>query len=276
MERKSREPREPREPKEPRERLDTFQRNMQMGELAHEQIFPGILMVPRFAQKVLSIDPAAMLEQLQAKYPVCGEEDTIVRNVVQWVDGDNVALKYRGRVLRRCKMWLQRGATASVGYRRYRYTGWQWKVLPATVDVAMCPEVSGMATLYDDFCDGGGVPRANHYIVTAYEDGQHSIGWHFDKPDSIDPDSIITVVKLGATGRPFALRRLGETEPFFNQVLEPGTAVIMTMQANLATQHSVPEVPEAGRSGSIVFRTITESYTEDQVAAELAARGVAF
>ena len=50
----------------------------------------------------------------------------------------------------------------------------------------------------------------------------------------------------------------------------------MTMEANLATQHAVPEVESAGPSGSIVFRTITESYTEGQVAAKLAAMGVAF
>ena len=84
------------------------------------------------------------------------------------------------------------------------------------------------------------------------------------------------MVKLGAHGRPFALRRVGETQPFFNETLAPGTAVVMTMAANLATQHSVPEVADAGPSGSIVFRTITESYTEAQVQAELAARGVAF
>lgn len=200
------------------------------------EIFPGIFVVPSFAQTILGIDPSTTLAHLQANYPVRGEGDAIVRDVVQWVDGDNVALKYRGRVLRRCKIWLQRGASAAVGFLRYRYTGWQWKVLPATVDVAMYPEVAPMADTYDAWCDANGVVRANHYIVTAYEDGHHSIGWHFDKPDSIDAQSLITVVKLGAHGRPFALRRIGETQPFFDEVLAPGTAVIMTMHANLATQ----------------------------------------
>ena len=92
----------------------------------------------------------------------------------------------------------------------------------------------------------------------------------------VAPQSLITVVKLGNHGRPFSLRRLGETMPFFHEVLAPGTAVIMTMAANLATQHSVPEVENAGPSGSIVFRTITESFTEEQVEAELIKRGVAF
>ena len=32
----------------------------------------------------------------------------------------------------------------------------------------------------------------------------------------------------------------------------------MTLQANLLAQHAVPVVDQAGPSGSIVFRTITE------------------
>ena len=47
--------------------------------------------------------------------------------------------------------------------------------------------------------------------------------------------------------------------PFFDEVLEPGTAVIMTLDANLRTQHGVPEVDDSGPSGSLVFRTITET-----------------
>lgn len=243
---------------------------------ASPQVFPGVTVVPNFAQTRLDIDPAAIYTELQANYPIRGEGDTIMRNTIQWVDGDNAALHYRGNALRRCKMWFQRGATSTVGYLRYSYTGWQWRVLPATVDVGTCPELAPIADKYDAWCDANGHLRANHYIVTAYEDGRHSIGWHSDKPKSIDPNSVITVVKLGAHGRPFALRRVGETKPFFNEVLAPGTAVVMTMAANLATQHSVPEVADAGPSGSIVFRTITESYTEAQVQAELTARGVAF
>ena len=47
-------------------------------------------------------------------------------------------------------------------------------------------------------------------------------------------------------------------KPFVDKVLDTGTAVIMTLEANLVTQHGVPEVDHAGPSGSLVFRTITE------------------
>ena len=166
---------------------------------------------------------------------------------------------------------------------------------------------------YDSWVQQQGYPDANHYIITEYSDGDHHIGYHYDKPKSIHQNSLITVVKTGAHGRPFQLRdratvtndrgedletlktrqrqELREqkaadaaaveglkeqhkealeslkkkqakaqdsAEPFFDKVLEPGTAVIMTVGANLRTQHGVPETPESGPSGSIVFRTITE------------------
>ncbi len=91
----------------------------------------------------------------------------------------------------------------------------------------------------------------------------------------------------GSHGRPFQLRmrlfprRLpGEDEdafkkreekaqqqerPFYDHILAPGTAVIMTLEANLLTQHSVPVLDEAGPSGSIVFRTITEVVKPQQL-----------
>jgi len=118
-----------------------------------------------------------------------------------------------------------------------------------------------------------GRPRANHYIITKYEDGQHNIGFHSDKAKDIDPESLITVVKTGSHGRPFELCFPGqEKSPFFSRVLAPGTAVIMTVKANLLTKHGVPVVEESGPSGSIVFRTIKTLVPLDKASKELRKR----
>ena len=177
-------------------------------------------------------------------------------------------------------MWAQTGDPREVGYTKYYYTGWQTDILPATFDAATCPELAPPADKYDEWVATVGYPSANHYIVTRYADGAHSIGYHFDKDQSIAPSSLITVVKTGECGRRFQLRHRvkpeqspGETDEdykvrcdkaqaremaFFDKVLAPGTAVIMTLEANLLTQHGVPEVPECGPSGSWVARTIVE------------------
>lgn len=216
-----------------------------------------IWVVPNFAKDALGIGDAGTLQDALEKYPTRSEDDLIVPGVCQWVGGENAALKYRGNTLKRSKIWLQRGDPWTTGWVRYSYTGWQWRVLPATCDVARCAELQPVADRYDEWCARVGYPSANHYIVTRYADGQHSIGWHFDKPTSIEPGSLITVVKTGHYARPFELRRRvdgaaqAKEPPFFSQILAPGTAVVMTLEANLATQHAVPEVESAGPSGSV-------------------------
>jgi hypothetical protein len=257
---------------------------MNKEQLEPYRVAPGLdlFVVPRFAQDVLGIaDPKALLGELE-RYPSVGADEHIVPNAVQWVTGDNRALKYRGNVLKRGKIWLQRGDPAQHGYLRYGYTGWQWNILPATADVARCKEVEPIANAYDAWAGKLGAKPANHFIVTKYKDGEHSIGYHFDKPQDIAASdaaglSLITVVKIGECARPFAVREVapkGEKEraPFFCKALEPGTAVIMSLEANLLTQHAVPPVAEAGPSGSIVFRTIATRIDERAAAMELRKR----
>ena len=239
-----------------------------------------IWVIPGFAQDVLGCDPTALQRNLEANYPTVGRDQGIRPNTAQWVNGDNIALHYRGSELKRAKMWFQKGPPREVGYTKYYYTGWQKAILPATSDVAASPELAPLANRYDEWAASVGYPSANHYIVTRYADGAHSIGYHFDKDQSIAPSSLITVVKTGECGRRFQLRHRvkpeqspGETDEdykvrcdkaqaremaFFDKVLAPGTAVIMTLEANLLTQHGVPEVPECGPSGSWVARTIVE------------------
>ena len=229
-----------------------------------------VFVIPRFAQDVLGFDPAKLQHDLERTYPKRGAGDAIVPDMVQWVDGDNRALRYRGNILKRGKIWLQRSSSKD-GYYRYGYTGWQWNVLPATTDVAKCKEVEPIADRYDEWTMGLGVcTKANHYIVTKYEDGQHNIGFHSDKARDIEPGSLITVVKTGGHGRPFAVCLPGhEQAPFFCEVLAPGTAVVMTLDANLATKYAVPVVDEeCGSSGSIVFRSIATHVSREQAAKE--------
>lgn len=85
----------------------------------------------------------------------------------------------------------------------------------------MCKKVVGRTMLGCACC----------FIVTHYVDGEHNIGMHFDKPKSIRPGSLITVVKTGAHGRPFRLELLDGTL-LMERVLPPGTAVVMTLEAN--------------------------------------------
>jgi hypothetical protein len=226
------------------------------NKIAHDL---DIWVVPKF-DRYLGFDAKSIQRNLEENYPVRHAGDHIEWGECQWVEGDNDALKYRGNILKRGKMWLQRTEPRETGFTKYYYTGWQNRVLPATACIEKCSEMKKVWQSYDTFCEEEGYPLANHAIITHYKDGKHSIGRHYDKPKSIQKNSLITIIKTGDCGRPFYLSRIENPDiPIFNQIVEPGTAIIMTLESNLKTMHAVPEVNECGNSGSIVFRSITEN-----------------
>ena len=183
-----------------------------------------IWVMDEFAQRILGIDPGTLQTEMEIKYPVRGEGDSIDWARPQWVEGDNEALHYRGHKLKRGKMWFQIGEPETEGFVKYHYTGWQNAVLPATSDVERAPEMAKVVEEYNKWVVDQGFPAANHFILTHYVDGKHSIGMHFDKPKSIEKGSLITIVKTGEHGRPFRLETLDGTV-IMDRVLAPGTAV---------------------------------------------------
>jgi hypothetical protein len=227
-----------------------------------------IFVVPEFAQRVLDCDPNALLGELSA-LPTRTRGDTIAWAEPQWVDGTHSALKYRGNDLKRSKVWFQADDPHEEGFTKYYYTGWQNRVLPATFHYRKCAPLVPVWDLYQSFCAANNILPANHGIVTRYVDGSHGIGAHFDKPNSIAPStpgggatiaqrSMITVVKLGPCARRFLVLDRETDATIFDKTVEPGTAIMMTLEANLQTKHAVPVVEDCGLSGSIVLRSITD------------------
>lgn len=214
--------------------------------------------------KRLGFNAKTLQADLESNYPSVGADEEIKWGVPQWVKGNNRALRYRGNVLKREKMWFQEECPVeSKSFLRYLYTGWQWSVLPATAGVRSSPEMTPVVHRLKEWTEANGYVAPNHYIVTRYRDGDHGIGAHFDKPFSVAENSLITVIKLGEVGRPFRLEWLDGTL-IFEDVLPPGTGVVMTLESNLLTKHSVPVTGLEGNSGSIVARTIVDKVSWDE------------
>lgn len=154
-------------------------------------------------------------------------------------------------------MWFQLGPVDKE-VLIYGYTGWQWGIANATFDVANCPELNRLQARYNRFASRSGCLESNHGILTKYLDGTDNIGPHSDKPQNIADASLITIVKLGPSARPFRFETL-DGKLIFEKMMSPGTAIIMTKESNLLCKHAVPVVEEkkTGLSGSVVFRTIT-------------------
>ena len=235
-----------------------------------------VYVIHGFAQH-FGLDPKASMHRLRDEYPHRSGEDEIPWAEAQWVCGDHKALRYRGNVLARKKMWFQQSDPMRFAFLKYFYTGWQYKVMPATACVDKVPWLAESLKRINDWLKEFRQPATDHYIVTMYEKEDCGIGMHYDKPKSINPRSVILVIKTGDCGRPFRItdNRGGadQDKELFCEVVAPGDAVLMSMEANLATKHGVPIVTQpTGMSGSIVMRTIDEWITPDRLWLEITKR----
>ena len=130
--------------------------------------------------KHLGFDAKTLQADLESNYPSVGADEEIKWGVPQWVTGDNRALRYRGNRLKRSKMWFQVACPIESGsFLRYLYTGWQWRVLPATAGVQSSPEMMPVVQQLKEWTEANGYVAPNHYIITRYRDGDHGIGAHY-------------------------------------------------------------------------------------------------
>lgn len=243
--------------------------------LAPKEVYPGIIVTNGgFAKKVLGISPSSFIQSLDARVPVIGAHDAIDPGALQWVAGENINLHYRGNVLPRRKIWLQDGATDK-NVLVYSYTGWMSTIAFATSDWNKDAELTDINAKYNAFAKKCGFDPANNDIITGYNDCDANIGYHYDKMRSLAMTGAISVVKMGSPRRFCVRERLIPTRKLtkkekealqksqdkmpslFDEVVESGALIFMTMEANYLTQHAVPKMDApVGLSGSIVFRTV--------------------
>lgn len=167
-----------------------------------------IALVPDFLNK-LGKTPSLLSELVEA-YPIRGAGDRIIEDTVQWVGGDNAALKYRGNVLKREKIWLQRGPV-SEGYAYYYYTGVQYEVVPAQTDWARCPEFCSIVDEYDGFCKEVCAQQTNQAIITRYRDGDHFIGAHYVSAKVLNPARSLIKPGVELMHVPFVIDRTSQS-----------------------------------------------------------------
>lgn len=213
---------------------------------------------PNFAQDNLGIDVDELWSHLRGLSHYDLNHVPPSGDVVAWLPGANMSMKYRGNGIRRTKMWFQTGNPREEGLVKYGYTGWQWLVAPATVDIQRCTPLAEFTERLNAKLESDGMPPHNHWIATKYMDGTDTIGAHSDKTRTIAEGTEIVVIKLGPA-RPFKLETLDGTV-LFEESLEAGTAIFMRSDgANVCSKHSVPPVKGfEDVTGSIVGRTIKE------------------
>ena len=186
----------------------------------------------------------------------------------KWVTGESKELNYRGHPIKRDKMWFQRDMSHML---RYGYTGWSWAVSAGTYRLGTIPALEALVKTMDTKL--GLAHPHNHWIVTRYQEGKDNIGLHSDKTKDWTQGSAFAVIKLGAP-RPFVFTQQvdGKDVKIFEEVLQPGTAVVVGYAANGKVKHGVPAVPNCEPSGSIVGRAIETKKPWPEVHKKIAQR----
>lgn len=213
--------------------------------------------IPNFCQDYLGIDHTEIWKIFEdmPQYDTDADLDAVFDKDDGWntklLPGAHPALNYRGKPVARTKFWLQ--DDFDKGMLRYGYTGWQWRTALAQRRIESVPLIDQMNKKLNTRMPDK--LKCNHVIGTMYVDGQDYIGQHSDKIKDFEENSGFIVIKLGCARRfQFATK---DGDVFYDQRLEPGTAVIVGHSANTETVHAVPKDHKCnGTSGSVVFRKI--------------------
>lgn len=112
--------------------------------------------------------------------------------------------------------------------------------------------------------------RYSYVLINRYVDGKDGVGWHGDDLSTLDRDSPIASVSIGATRR-FYIRETKDKTKKWRLNLENGDLVVMTDQINY--QHTVPKQAHVeGVRYNLTFRVLKEDGVEidwhDNVTAE--------
>lgn len=94
-------------------------------------------------------------------------------------------------------------------------------------------------------------------LLNDYPTGKHSLGWHSDDVNILEPGTGIAIVSLGV---PRILRMRTTTEDGFvyvDQLMEPGSVLLMSAAMQSDWKHSLRRAPTERRRISLAFRHIT-------------------
>jgi len=263
--------------------IDDSKLRLPTGEILYDTAI-----LPNFTQDFLGVNIDEVWQEM-LKYGDHPIDRPIEKGeAIRWVTGDHPALKYRGNAIKRHKIWAQKNVDE--GLSKYGYTGWQYKVAHATVDVGYLP-INEMVEKINQKLELE--KPHNNWIATQYKCGNDNIGFHSDKMKDFEENSCFIVIKCGEP-RKFefswdessvekakmnlkqaekskdkekikeakkclrdVMKNRKYPEIFYSKILEAGTAVIVGTKANARVKHGVPPIEKHEHlSGSIVGRSI--------------------
>jgi len=170
-------------------------------------------------------------------------------DMFDFADREESHMRYRGNTLKRSKFFL---VDDLVNVPVYLYPGFQYQSI---IKEYRLIDDDYLMTVFSSTIEEQFKVDINHIIGTKYYDGDDSIGWHFDKPGTINPDVPIFIFSCGAQ-RDLSFRRIGEENAEVKIPMEPGSLFVLGHKTNNAYQHSIEPDTTKDTRISIIFRNI--------------------
>ena len=191
--------------------------------------------------------------------PLRRGKEPVVIGQAQRLAGDHVSLGGQYREKSHQTMLTQLPKLAD-GVVANRYKNWSHNMLAATCEATAVPGLAKLMVGYNAFMVSLGLAPANQALHRFYEGGSDHIGWHSDEDKDFEVNGLIGVLRTGVS-RSFQIRTKDGCS-LFDEVMEPGDLVLMTVAANRETEHCVPREKVTGTGGSISFRAISQMVTQ--------------
>jgi alkylated DNA repair dioxygenase AlkB len=153
----------------------------------------------------------------------CGLIFSRIREEVQWQSREIVLF---GKKIMQPRLVAWQGDPGCA----YRYSGVTWNPDPWSPEVQKIRELVSRVT--GSFFNG--------VLLNLYRDGSDSMGWHSDDEPELGEEPVIASVSLGEPRR-FLFRKIGNPEEKVETLLQDGSLLVMSGQAQQLWQHSLPK-----------------------------------
>lgn len=139
---------------------------------------------------------------------------------------------------------IRRRRTASLG-RSYDYSGMTY---------AEAPFPAWLAGLRDRVAARVGFAPDN-CLMNDYPTGEHSMGFHFDNIEGLEPGTGVAIVSLGGP-RTLRFRRQDARHEQVELALAPGSLTVLPAAVHRTWQHAIARERGAERRVSLTFRQL--------------------
>lgn len=139
---------------------------------------------------------------------------------------------------------IQARKTASIGVP-YNYSGIEYDY------VEMTPELDFICMLIEN--EFGWKP--NNCLLNLYENGNNTMGWHFDRTDILEDGTGVCIVSLGST-RTLQFRQIENKMNKAEYELKDGSLFMMTDKIQDIYHHRVPKSESTEPRISLTFRKL--------------------